>query len=53
MKLIREVLVGMGITAINDIQVVMRSGRNVNITYDVNTIYTTNYKDEIQGLIYG
>ena len=42
-----------GVTAINDIQVVMRSGRNVNITYDINTIYTTNYKDEIQGLIYG
>ena len=42
-----------GITAINDIQVVMRSGRNVNITYDVKTIYKTNYKDEIQGLIYG
>lgn len=42
-----------GVTAINDIQIVERAGRKMSITYDVNTIYATNYKDEIQGLIYG
>lgn len=42
-----------GVTGINDIQVVQQSGRKLNVTYDINTTYTTNYTDEIQGLIYG
>lgn len=40
-----------GVTAINDVQILLGANRKITITYDIQTVFSTSYQNEVTPII--